>query len=104
MATGPNEISCGLRNVGTYGVPGGTTATEAIERRANGTPAQGQRRFQHSRRCTGLSVGAPYFHHGQAATLAAVLTDPLWPRTAPPAMRAARTSAVQVADLISYLY
>jgi hypothetical protein len=58
MTTGPNEISCGLRNVGTYGVPGGTTATEALERRASGTPAQGQGGFN-TPSLYGLSVGAP---------------------------------------------
>jgi hypothetical protein len=103
MATGPNEISCGLRNVGTYGVPGGTTATAAIERRANGTPAQGQGGFNIPS-LYGLSVGAPYFHHGQAATLAAVLTDPLWSAHRTAGNPSFAPSAGQVADLISYLY
>src|SRR5439155_3744338 len=31
---GPNEIACVLRNVGTFGIPGDTAATDALELKA----------------------------------------------------------------------
>lgn len=100
---GPNEITCGLRNVGTFGVPGGTAATAILERRANGMPAQGAGGFNIPS-LYGLAVGAPYFHHGQAETLADVFGDPLWAGHLTAGNPAFAPSNDQIDDLISYLY
>jgi DNA-binding beta-propeller fold protein YncE len=103
MPVGPNEITCGLRNVGTFGVPGGTTATEILERRANGMPAQGAGGFNIPS-LYGLSVGAPYFHHGQAETLEDAFGDPLWTGHVQAGNPAFAPTNDQIADLVSYLY
>jgi hypothetical protein len=90
-ATGPAEpaavkvaqVACALRNVGTFGVPGDVTATDALELRgapASTTPlvrAEGRAGYNVPS-LYGLALGAPYLHHGQAATLAALFTDPQW--------------------------
>lgn len=55
--------ACNIRNVGTFGAAGG-----AEEVRANGQPAQGRNGFNPPS-LLGLSVGAPYLHHGAAASL-----------------------------------
>ncbi len=103
MPVGPNEITCGLRNVGTFGVPGGTTATEALERRANGAPAQGAGGFNIPS-LYGTAVGAPYFHHGQAATLEDVLGSALWAGHRTAGNPGFTPTNAQIADLVSYLY
>lgn len=99
----PNEITCGLRNVGTFGVPGGTTATAALEKRANGTPAQGAGGFNVPS-LYGLTVGAPYFHHGQATTLEDALGNPLWVAHRTAGNPGFTPTNDQIADLVSYLY
>jgi DNA-binding beta-propeller fold protein YncE len=103
MEVAPNEISCGLRNVGTFGIPGGTTATMALERRANGMLAQGGGGFTIPS-LYGLSVGAPYFHHGQATTLAEVLNNPLWAAHLKAGNASFTPNVPQIADLLAYLY
>ncbi len=77
MPVAPNEVTCGLRNVGSFGIPGDQPGTEALEKRASGTVAQGAGGFNIPA-LYGLSVGAPYFHHGQAATLDDLVFDPKW--------------------------
>jgi DNA-binding beta-propeller fold protein YncE len=104
MPAAPNEVSCTLRNVGSFGIPGGTAATELLERRANGAVAQGRGGFNIPS-LYGMSVGAPYFHHGQAATLEALLGDPRWVahlRAGNPDLEPLTSSEID--DLISYLY
>jgi cytochrome c peroxidase len=80
---GPEVVACTLRNVGTFGLPelngfnlGGPT-TDSLEKKFNGQRAQGRGGFNIPS-LYGLALGAPYFHHGQAATLDEVLTDPKW--------------------------
>lgn len=57
--------ACNLRDVGTFGVGG------APEVRANGTAAMGERGFNPPS-LLGLTVGAPFFHHGAAPDLEAI--------------------------------
>jgi hypothetical protein len=100
----PNEVSCVLREVGTFGIPGGTAATALLERRASGALAQGRGGFNVPS-LYGMSVGAPYFHHGQARTLEALLGDPLWEshlRAGNPELGS--LSEAEIADLVAYLY
>ncbi|HTE51840.1 MAG TPA: YncE family protein [Kofleriaceae bacterium] len=87
-ATGPAEpeavaiaeAACVLRNVGSFGVPNDTATTDLLERR----PFQGELVRSEGRAgynvpsLYGLAMGAPYLHHGQAGTLEALFTDPLW--------------------------
>jgi YVTN family beta-propeller protein len=81
-ATGPaegspiglNQVACVLRNVGTFGVAGDTVATDALELKANGTRAEGRGGYNIPS-LYGLALGAPYLHHGQAATLDDLFTS-----------------------------
>jgi mono/diheme cytochrome c family protein len=73
----PPHVSCVLRDVGTFGVPGDTTATDLLEVKglANSPRAQGEFAGYNVPSLYGLQVGAPFLHHGQAGTLDALL-DP----------------------------
>lgn len=100
----PNEVTCGLRNVGSFGIPGDQPGTTALEKRANGAVAQGAGGFNVPA-LYGMSVGAPYFHHGQATTLEDLLGDPKWQshlRAGNPDL--GPLTDAERADLISYLY
>ncbi|HJQ84518.1 MAG TPA: YncE family protein [Candidatus Binatia bacterium] len=70
----PAQVACVLRNVGTFGVPGDTTATDALEKKADTTRAQGRGGYNVPS-LYGLALGRPYFHHGQAETLGALFTS-----------------------------
>ncbi|HEX5059042.1 MAG TPA: hypothetical protein VFV99_06765, partial [Kofleriaceae bacterium] len=86
--TGPEEpapitiaqTACTLRNVGTFGVPGDTTKTDALEKR----PFQGSLVRAEGRggynvpSLYGLALGAPYLHHGQSPSLTDLFTNPAW--------------------------
>jgi DNA-binding beta-propeller fold protein YncE len=84
------QIACSLRDVATFGVPSanpGTpaddaaakAATDALEVRGAGAPAIAEGFAGYNvPSLYGLAVGAPYLHHGQAATLADLFTDPRW--------------------------
>ena len=67
-AAGPTHISCVLRAINTFGVPGNQTSTDALEKRANGKRAQGAGGYNIPSLYS-LAVKAPYLHHGQAKTL-----------------------------------
>lgn len=87
-ATGPEEpaavpigqFACVLRNVGTFGVPGDTAATNALETRPfQGSAVRAQGRAGYNvPSLYGLALGAPYLHHGQAPTLQSLFTDARW--------------------------
>ncbi|MBX3247454.1 MAG: beta-propeller fold lactonase family protein [Myxococcales bacterium] len=105
VAQGPPQVACVQRDVETFGVPGDATATAALEVRANGTRAQGEGGFNVPS-LYGLSLGAPYLHHGQAATLEELLTDPRWEdhlRAANPVFLTTGDVARQRADLLAFL-
>ncbi len=64
---GPERVTCVLRNVGTF------VSSAAIEKKADGTQAQGIKGFNPPSLLS-LAAGAPYFHHGQAKRLEDVFT------------------------------
>ncbi|CAN5731569.1 hypothetical protein BH11MYX3_BH11MYX3_41320 [soil metagenome] len=87
-ATGPAEPSaiaiaqaaCSTRNVGTFGLFSDTASTDALETRPlNGSLVRAQGRAGYNvPSLYGLAAGAPYLHHGQAATLPELLTNSKW--------------------------
>jgi cytochrome c553 len=87
-ATGPAEpnpigigqVACSLRNVGTFGAPGDTALTDALELRPfQGSLVRAQGRAGYNvPSLYGLALGAPYLHHGQAPTLEELFADARW--------------------------
>jgi hypothetical protein len=73
-AIAPLHVACVLRNVGTFGIAGDDTATNALEIKNNNTRAQGRGGYNIPS-LYGLALGAPYFHHGQARTLDDLLSS-----------------------------
>jgi hypothetical protein len=98
----PTEVACVLRNVGTFGVPGDSAATAALEVKADGTRAQGNGGFNVPS-LYGLSVGAPYLHHGQARTLQDLFTDATWQNHVKAGNANFAPTAQDTADLINFL-
>jgi len=102
------QVACVLRNVFTFGVPGDVTATDALEQRAapfGTTPsfrAQGAGGYNIPS-LYGLSVGAPYLHHGQAPTLLALLEDSAWSAHLKAGNPNFAPSAGERQDLMNYL-
>jgi DNA-binding beta-propeller fold protein YncE len=86
--TGPAEPSpiaiaqtaCTLRNVGTFGVPNDATKTDELEKRPlSGSLVRAEGRGGYNvPSLYGLALGAPYLHHGQAPSLADLLTNDAW--------------------------
>ena len=104
-AQGPPQVACVLRDVNTFGVPGDTAATDAVEVRANGARAQGAGGYNVPS-LYGLNLGAPYLHHGGAASLEELLTSSLWEshtRAVNPAFLTTGDVDQQREDLISFL-
>jgi DNA-binding beta-propeller fold protein YncE len=105
---GPAQVSCVLRNVNTFGVPGDATATATLEVKgvAGAPKAQGQFAGYNIPSLYGLQVGAPFMHHGQAATLEEFL-DPsgAWQDhlNAGNAVFAAGLTPAEVDDLVNFL-
>ena len=105
LNTPPPQVSCVLRNVGTFGVPLNATATDALEIK-NGAAApflraQGRGGYNIPS-LYGLALGAPYLHHGQAATLADLFSDTKWALHRD-AGAANAPNAQQTKDLIAFL-
>lgn len=74
------QVACSLRNVGTFGVPGDSARTDGLELRpspAGLVRSQGRAGYNVPS-LYGLALGAPYFHHGQAATLTDLFSDARW--------------------------
>jgi cytochrome c peroxidase len=73
----PPQVSCVLRRVGSFGIPGDTAATDSLERKgAAGFPrAQGEFAGYNIPSLYGLSVAGPLLHHGQAKTLDELFGD-----------------------------
>jgi len=67
-AIAPLQVACVVRNVGTFGIPGDTAATDVLELKNNNTRAQGRGGYNIPS-LYGLALGAPYLHHGQAKSL-----------------------------------
>jgi len=100
----PPEVACVLRNVGTFGVPGDTAATDALEVKATGARAQGRGGYNIPS-LYGLALGRPYLHHGQAKTLEDLFTQPAYSfhTDAGNANFSVTLDANDVADLINFL-
>ena len=97
---------CVIRNVGTFGVPGNTSRTDALEKKPDATRAQGRGGFNVPS-LYGLALGAPYLHHGQANTLEALFDDPKWVlhlRAGNPNFLKTGNAVQQKNDLIAFLY
>ncbi|MDX2005766.1 MAG: hypothetical protein SFU83_10860 [Meiothermus sp.] len=104
-AVGPKQVACVLRNVGTFGIPGNKEATDALEKKADNTRAQGRGGYNVPS-LYGLALGAPYLHHGQAATLDELLGDPKWEQhlhAANPVFLTTGDVDQQKKDLIAFL-
>jgi cytochrome c peroxidase len=73
-----DQITCAIRPVGTYGVA--EPEVGVVELRSDGvTPSQGNEpdgKGFNIPSLLGMSMGAPYFHAGQARTLEAVFSEP----------------------------
>jgi len=104
-AVGVAQVACSLRNVGTFGVPGEPGATDALELRP-GTlgRAEGRAGFNVPS-LYGLSLGAPYLHHGQSPSLTDLFTNDKWRfhTNAGNANFSLSLNATSVTDLIAFL-
>jgi len=98
----PFQVACAIRNIDTFGIPGDSVATTAVEVKANGTTAQGQKGYNIPS-LYGLALGAPYLHHGQAATLEALLSDGEWADHLQAGNPVFVPTEAEIADLIAYL-
>lgn len=101
----PLQVSCVLRNIGTFGIPGDSLGTDALEKKGDGTRAQGRGGYNIPS-LYGLSVGAPYLHHGQAQTLQQLFDDSKWSKHLNAGNAVFLTSgdvAQQKADLINFI-
>jgi YVTN family beta-propeller protein len=104
-AAAPKQVTCVLRNIGTFGIPGDATRTTNLEKKPDGTRAQGRGGFNVPS-LYGMSLGAPYLHHGQAATLEDLFTDPQWQnhlRAANPVFLTGGNPSRDRTDLINFI-
>lgn len=117
-ATGPAEpaivpvaqTACAIRNVGTFGVPGDSVGTNALELRgapASTTPlvrAEGRAGYNVPS-LYGLALGAPYLHHGQSPDLTDLFSNPKWKfhTNAGDANFSTKLDAAALADLAAFL-
>ena len=79
-ALAPPQSFCSLRNVGTFGIPGDTAGTDALEiRPANGALVRAEGRGGYNvPSLYGLALGAPYLHHGQSPSLKDLMANTAW--------------------------
>lgn len=119
FALPPAQLSCNIREVGTFGVPADMTRTNGLEvappRNANPTGggaatmtnrAQGRRGFNVPS-LYGLQVGGPFLHHGQAKTLDELFNDAKWGnhwKSGNPNFLTGASAATDRADLINFLW
>ncbi|MEZ4230474.1 MAG: hypothetical protein R3B89_14970 [Polyangiaceae bacterium] len=105
-AQAPNQVACVIRKVGTFGVPGDANATAELEVRANGTTrAQGAGGYNIPA-LYGLSLGAPFLHHGGAKNLEELFTGTTWEahyRAVNAAFLTGSNAAQDREDLIQFL-
>lgn len=113
VAIPPLQLTCALRKVGTFGIPGDNAGTDALEIRNNtfangaGTSnrAQGLGGYNPPS-LYGLQVGAPYLHHGQAKTLEDLFTDTKWQthwQAGNPNFLTGSSAAQDRVDLVNFL-
>jgi hypothetical protein len=99
---GPVRVACAMRNVGTFGLPGNTALTDALEKKNDNTRAQGRGGYNVPA-LYGLAVGAPYLHHGQARTLVELFDDAEWQDHLQSAEPTFAPDATEIEQLVSYL-
>ena len=74
----PAQIACVLRKIETFGALNASD-TAALEKKQGGIDvAQGQFAGYNIPSLYGLSLGAPYLHHGQVKTLTELFSDARW--------------------------
>ncbi len=74
----PTEVACVIRNVNTFGVFSNAVATTALEVKNSGMArAQGEGGFNVPS-LYGMALGAPYLHHGLAASLDELFSNPAY--------------------------
>jgi YVTN family beta-propeller protein len=76
-AIGIAQAACVTRNVGTFGLLDDLAGTNELELRPGNLRAQGRAGYNVPS-LYGLALGAPYLHHGQAATLNDLFLDDRW--------------------------
>jgi hypothetical protein len=108
VAVAVPQLACALRNVGTFGVPNDATATGDLEKRqvAAGVDPRAEGRAGYNvPSLYGLALGAPYLHHGQAATLTDLFSDSRWINhtSAGNANFGVGLTSAKVADLTAFL-
>ncbi len=74
----PEQIACVLRKIDTFGALNPAETATLEKKQGNVNPSQGQFSGYNIPSLLGLSVGAPYLHHGQAKTLDNLFSDPRW--------------------------
>ncbi|MFN3267476.1 MAG: hypothetical protein ACK41E_11635, partial [Deinococcales bacterium] len=86
-------------------LPGDATKTDALEKKPDGSRAQGRGGFNVPS-LYGMSLGAPYLHHGQAGSLEELFADPRWNnhlRAANPVFLSSGNPARDRTDLINFI-
>jgi YVTN family beta-propeller protein len=75
----PAQAVCTIRDVKTFGIPGDTAKTDALEHKDSAPTdrAPGAGGFNVPS-LYGLALSAPYLHHGQAASLDELFSDAKW--------------------------
>ena len=106
----PAQMSCVLRNVGTFGVAGDGVATDALEVRnapaaiGASTTIRAQGRGGYNVPALyGLTLGAPYLHHGQARTLEELLGDARFENHRTAAAANFAPAGQDLTDLVNFL-
>ncbi len=108
MAIAPPQVACAIRNIGTFGVPNDTVATDLLElKQGTGGRAQGRGGYNVPS-LYGLQVATPLLHHGQAASLEDLFTSTKWINHTQAGnalfLSNAGTAAADRSDLIQYLW
>jgi DNA-binding beta-propeller fold protein YncE len=98
----PLRVACAMRNIGTFGLPGDVTLTNALEVKPDASRAQGRGGYNVPS-LYGLALGAPYLHHGQARTLHELFSDPAWQDHLQAAEPTFTMDATELDQLVSYL-
>jgi YVTN family beta-propeller protein len=100
----PAQVACVLRELGTFGALNPAETATLEKRQGNVLVAQGQFSGFNIPSLYGLSLGAPYLHHGQAKTLNDLFSDPRWNLHLLSGNNTFTLTPQKRLDLISYLF
>ncbi len=78
VEVGGEQVACVLRELKTFGALNAADTAALEKQQDNLKVAQGQFAGFNIPSLYGLSLGAPYLHHGQVKTLTDLFTDPRW--------------------------